>query len=554
MIQQINNKHCCSRLSINAYFLIVVNLILIIVGCVLVFGHSLNLNREIFDPNHDEWSYNDPKWESLIPNWWDQKNFKPPVGPAEESTQEFWKSKAQKTLQDKLNSRINTNKAKNVVIMIGDGMGFSSIMAARSYLKDVSAELSFEKFHHSGMSKVYCVNYQVPDSACTATAILRGIKNNYSVIGLTSKVNLYNCSASHDEEARIPSIFKYAQDADKSTGIVTTTRVTHSTPAAVYAYAASRNWESDDNLVPDGCDDIGKQLIHGPVGSKLDVVLGGGLGNLMPEELGGKRRDGRNLVDEYKKQHKNSSVVYNKDQLKSVDPKTTDKLLGLFANSHLDFKLFANDETQPTLTEMTAKALDILKKNQENGFMLMVEGGRIDRAHHENQAHLALEEVVEFHKAVEYVKQNTNEEDTLIIVTADHSHPFTIGGYLPRGRNILGPGDYSIEDKKWIFSASYGQGQGYYNHFDKEAGERKSPRGMKYMEPTFKQPSAVPMDEGTHSGEDVGVFASGPYSHLFTGVYEQNFIAHGMMYASCLGPDDVLKNPKCENDAENEIK
>lgn len=86
--------------------------------------------------------------------------------------------------------------------------------------------------------------------------------------------------------------------------------------------------------------------------------------------------------------------------------------------------------------------------------------------------------------------------------------------FQPRGRNVLGPGDYSIEDNKWIFSASYGQGQGYKDHFDKQAGERKSPRGMKYMEPKFRQPSTVPMDEGTHSSEDVGVFVSGPYSHV----------------------------------------
>lgn len=95
-----------------------------------------------------------------------------PVGPSEEFTSKFWNSQAQDLLNKKLNSKLNLNRAKNLVIMIADGMGLSTQMAARSYLKDVNFELSFEKFKFSGLSKVYCVNYQVPDSACTATGSL----------------------------------------------------------------------------------------------------------------------------------------------------------------------------------------------------------------------------------------------------------------------------------------------------------------------------------------------------------------------------------------------
>ena len=126
---------------------------------------------------------------------------------------------------------MNLNRARNVIIMIGAGMGLSSQMAARSYMDDVSTELSFEKFPYAGMSKVYCVNFQVPDSAASTTAMLGGVKNNFMVIGLTADVNLRNCSASKNEEAKIPSIFKHAQNAGKSTGFVTTTKVTDSTVA-----------------------------------------------------------------------------------------------------------------------------------------------------------------------------------------------------------------------------------------------------------------------------------------------------------------------------------
>lgn len=358
----------------------------------------------------------------------------PPKGPVEENSKDFWNNKAQSFLHQKVNQKLNTNLAKNVVIMIGDGMGLPSQMAARSYIRDVNEELSFEKFPFSGMSKVYCVNYQVPDSASTSTAMLTGVKNNFMVLSLTAAVNLRNCSAAQDENNQIDSIFKFAQDAGKATGIVTTTRVTHATPAAAYSISASRDWEGNDGT-PHGCKDIADQLINGKIGKDLDVIFGGGLRYFLPTSEGGRRTDGRNLIHEYiqnnQKLGKRVALALNRTHLENINTRFFDKALGLFASSHLEYKLLADEASQPTLTEMTAKALEIVSKNS-NGFVLFVEGGRIDTSHHRNQAHLALGEVVEFHKAVEYVKANTNEEETLIVVTADHSHPFTIGGYLVR--------------------------------------------------------------------------------------------------------------------------
>lgn len=500
------------------------------------------------NPNNVQWGYDDPRWDTHIPNWWDIPNFTPPVGPPEENSKEFWMSNARNLLLQKQSIEPNTHRARNIVLFIGDGMGLSSQMAARSYLHDVNFELSFEKFPYTGMSKVYCVNYQVPDSASTATAFLTGVKNNFMVLGLTSAVNLRNCSASQNKEFHMPSIFKYAQDAGKSTGIVTNTRVTHATPAAAYATAASRSWEGNAET-PDGCDDIAIQLVHGNVGQNLDVILGGGSRYLLPTAEGGRRTDGRNLMTDFlniqMQNQKRPALVRNRNELLAINSTVTDRLMGIFAESHMQYALQANRQTQPTLTEMTAKALEIMKKNEENGYLLMVESGRIDTSHHENRAQLALEEVVELHKAVEYVKANTNDKDTLIIVTADHSHPYTVSGYLPRSRNVLGAGDFSIEDKMWIFSSSYAQGQGYVEHFDATIGGRKNPRGQNYMKTSFRQPATVPMDEGTHSGEDVGVYASGPWSHFFTGVYEQSYVAHAIMYAACIGPDDSLRNPYC---------
>jgi alkaline phosphatase len=265
-----------------------------------------------------QWEYDDPRWDLKIPNWWDEANFVPPNGPVEEKSREFWVNQGQNLLYKKVHQKINTNKAKNLVIFIGDGMGLSTQMAARAYIADEQTELSFEKFPFSGLSKTYCINYQVPDSACTATAILSGIKNNFNVVSLSGDVNIRNCTAQNDKKNQVDSILKYAQDAGKATGLVTTTRVTHATPAAAYAKSASRYWEAN-NGVPEGCDDIALQLIHGDVGSNLDVVMGGGRREFLPNTLinenleRGFRTDSRNLINEYKKlhlkRHKKSEIL-----------------------------------------------------------------------------------------------------------------------------------------------------------------------------------------------------------------------------------------------------
>lgn len=273
-----------------------VDFFLLLSTITLVFAHESDLDNS-------QWDYNDPRWEEL-PNWWDESNFVPPSGPTEEKSQRFWVNQGQNLLNDKLNANLNLNIAKNLVIFIGDGMGISTQMAARAYKGNERSELSFEKFPFSGLSKTYCINYQVPDSGCTATAILAGVKNNYATINVDGNVNLRNCTAQLDEKNHVDTIFKFAQDAGKATGFVTNTRITHATPAAVFATTASRYWESNVG-VPEGCTDIAHQLIHGEIGSRLDVAMGGGRRYFFPDfyvdgnNERGSRTDNRNLINEF---------------------------------------------------------------------------------------------------------------------------------------------------------------------------------------------------------------------------------------------------------------
>lgn len=201
-----------------------------------------------------------------------------------------------------------------------------------------------------------------------------------------------------------------------------------------------------------------------------------------------------------------------------MDVSQVDHLMGLFQTSHMSYVLEEKSATEPSLTEMTLKALDMLQRTAagEEGFILLVEAARIDHAHHDTLGKLALEETAEMHRMVEAMMERVNLEDTLVVVTSDHSHTMTVGGYPPRGTDILGKGDFSREDEMGFFTLNYANGMGYFKHVENEGG-RRNPIGMDYHNKWFMQPATVPLDYETHGGDDVAVFAAGPHAHLFTG-------------------------------------
>lgn len=475
----------------------------------------------------------------------------PPVyfqSPDDERNTKYWNNVAQDILKTQLNkNRLNTNIAKNIILFLGDGMSIPTLTAARIALGGEEQKLSFEKYPYVGLSKTYCANTQVADSACSATAYLGGVKGNYATIGVTANVKLNDCAAENDTSNHVHSIARWAQNMGMATGLITTTQVTHASPAGVYAHTANRNWESDARLIRDGgdpayCTDIAKQLIQNPVGHNLKVIMGGGRQELLPDSVldsfghRGKRKDGKNLIDQWKQDHADYSAAYieTRDQLLEL-PTDTEYVLGLFNYTHLPFHVDADNVTTPTLTEMVSKALDIFQRNYQRYF-LFVEGGRIDHGHHSTQAIKAIDETVEFQKAIDMARTRTNEEDTLIVVTADHSHTMSVAGYSSRKNNIFGinNGQYA-GDKLPYATLSYANGPGYDRNMRPNQGRRKNLLEVNMADKDYKFPSGVPLDSETHGGDDVAVFASGPWAHLFSGAYEQNFIPHAMGYAACIG-------------------
>jgi alkaline phosphatase len=518
------------------------------------------------------------------------------VAQAAEPGPNDWFNAGRQTVIDAQQLHPNSKRAKNVILFVGDGMGISTITASRIFdgqQKGGHGEensLSFEKLPYLALSKTYSVDEQTADSAPTMTAMVTGVKTIGHSISVNQLVAHSEPNAEKVNANKLATILEQAKQRGLSAGIVSTARITHATPAATYAHTANRDWEGDSDL-PDGATvaDIATQLVDFNINGGIDVALGGGRTRFIPQSatdpeygIAGKRKDGRDLTADWLSKHSNARYVWNKAQFDAIDPKTTDHLLGLFEPSHVHYEAdrIAHDKAgEPSLTEMTAKAIDILKKNHK-GYFLMVEGGRIDHAHHAGNAYRALTETQQLAAAVEAALNKTNPDDTLIIVTADHSHTFTIGGYPQRGNPILGltQGVGATSPNLDMLglpytTLNYANGTGYTGKSNvQEAGSKSfttpttaawesgseghnpksfSPatgrpllKDAQVQGSDYLQEAVIPLGAETHGAEDVAIFAGGPKAHLFHGVIEQNVIYHVMAEALGFTRQDTAKKHK----------
>ena len=370
-----------------------------------------------------------------------------------------------------------------------------------------------------------------------------GVKTIDSVVGVNRNVVVGDCMSARGNE--VMTIFEMAELAGLSTGVVSTARITHATPASAYAHTPHRNWEDDDDMPAaaktQNCADIALQLVEWDYGDGFEVVLGGGRRNFLSAdltdmeypEISGSRGDGRNLITEWLTRNDGAAYVWNKAEFDAVDIGSTAHLLGLFEPDMMNYEAdrMGDAAGEPSLAEMTGKAIEFLSKN-ENGFVLMVEGARIDHAHHAGNAARALEDTDAFDAAIATALEMTNTAETLIIVTADHSHSLYIGGYPARNNPILGlvadaDGEaFLARDGKPFTTLGYANGPGATEM------ARDDLTDINTQDIDFKQQTLVPLDSATHGGDDVAILASGPYAHLFQGVVDQNFIFHVMVYAS----------------------
>jgi len=465
--------------------------------------------------------------------------------------------------------------AKNVILFVGDGMGVSTLTAARIYagqLEGKSGEeglLSFESYPHTALVKTYNVDAQTPDSAGTMTAMMSGLKTDVGVIGVDEDIERGDCSTVAGNE--VATYLELAEIVGMSTGVISTARVTHATPAATYAKSADRNWEDVSDMpqeaVEAGCEDIASQLVNleanletrypGVDVDGIDVVMGGGRRHFLPKDAAfnsadavsaveGDRSDDRDLTAEWQSQYPEGAYVVDSAGFNSLDTASLDKVLGLFNESHMQYEADRGNDIagEPSLSAMTRKAIEVLDKNDQ-GFFLMVESGRIDHAHHAGSAHGALNDTVELARAVAAARAATNAEETLILVTADHSHVMTMGGYPKRGNPILGKvvdvgatePALAADDMPYT-TLTYTNGPGFRDLGDETDADAAYAEaafsGRVDLNPVdtkssgFHQETLVPLGSETHAGEDITLHASGPASQYVGGTIEQSMVFHIM--------------------------
>ncbi len=399
-------------------------------------------------------------------------------------------------------------RPKNIILFIGDGMGVSTVTAARIFdgqskgMKGEEHALAFEDFGHLALIKTYNTNAQVPDSAGTATAIMSGYKTNIGVINVEPGQELQGCG----DIAAPATLSEKAMAASKAVGIISTASITHATPAAMYGHADSRGWEHDrdipEKIASFNCKSLAQQMVE----SGAEVILGGGWKEFTDAQIESLKTD----------------FIYttNKSEMLAAGE---GKLRGLFNRSHMSFEADRAETDEPSLAEMTGTAIDRLSAD-EDGFVLMVEAGRVDHAHHGTNAFRALTDMQALNEAVKTAKAKTGD-DTLILVTADHSHVFTMAGYPVRGNPILGlVKEAGADDYKKAEDGKPYTTLGYHNGPNVREADSPALTDNMVQAKDFRQQTAVKLGSETHGGEDVPLYARGPGAEKVRGVMEQDEI------------------------------
>ncbi|MDQ0232142.1 alkaline phosphatase [Metabacillus malikii] len=414
---------------------------------------------------------------------------------------------------------------KNVIFLIGDGMGPSPITAHR-YMKDdpSTPEMELTEFdkHLVGMQTTYPDDpaQNITDSASAATAMASGIKTYNNAIGMDPDKNPYE------------TVLEQAKEDGKATGLVATSEITHATPASYGAHDESR--KNMDAIA----DDYYDELVNGE--HKIDVLLGGGSKNFIPED--GRKIDDRNLVEEFK--NDGYSYVTTKDELLNDE---NEQVLGLFATGGLP-KMIDRPDNIPSLEEMTQVAIDKLSKDDQ-GFFLMVEGSQIDWAEHDNDVVATMSEMEDFERAFKAAIDFAEADgQTLVVTTADHAT-----GGLSLGANTKASpnGDYNFHVgpikafnktpdyisaeifaagenadveailKKYIDSNFYKQISAEEIQAVKDAVAAKNATEIdNAIETIVDEHSVTGWTTGGHTGEDVPVYAFGPQKERFEGLID----------------------------------
>ncbi len=342
------------------------------------------------------------------------------------------------------NRAVAATASKNLILFVGNGFGLVPMTATRIYAHGEDGELAIDRLPETALVRTWSRNAQSADGAAAMTAYMTGVKVDNEVLSQTADTRPYDESgrvqAAHHETTcpavgngkRVATLLELAKASGRATGIVTTARVTQPGTAAAYAHLCQRDGENNiaTQLVPGG-PDANPDLAEG-----IDVVFGGGWQHFLPKDdpRGSVRNDTRDLFAEMRA--KGYAVIGRQSELAAIAQagavRPGGKVLGLFNRSQMAYDLDRVGTSEPSLAEMTGRALDLLQRNA-TGYLLIVEGGRIGDALDASLARKALQDGRAFDDAVAVAvdRARTNDPDlrgTTVVVTANHDHTLAMNG------------------------------------------------------------------------------------------------------------------------------
>jgi len=432
---------------------------------------------------------------------------------------------------------------KNLLFFVGSGLGMTTMTAARIYSVGEDGELTLDTLPETAFVKTYSANSQVSDSAAAMSAYMTGVKVNNQVISMSPNTSAFapaagaeyvvgadtTCPSTGNGTAAV-TLLEAAKAGGLATGIVTTARITDAATAASYAHLCQRDGENTiaAQMSPKGAG------FNTALGSGVDVILGGGLGHFLPKSAaGGLRTDGRNLVAEMK----TAGYSFGGDKPEFDALPTTGKLLGLFNTSHMAFDLDRDNAREPSLPEMTGRAIDQLKTNTK-GMFLLVAGGRINHALQATLARKALQDTVAFDAAIKVAIAKMQLIDpglknTLIVVTADHDNTLLLNGDAARTGKTSDTSPGVLGLLRSYVDNSIGKdadGNPYtiigFGNGENRPGKRNKLTDLQVFDKSYHQEATIPSAEGgaSRGGADVFLGAMGMGAASFVGVMDNTAV------------------------------
>lgn len=388
-------------------------------------------------------------------------------------------------------------KPFGIILFVGDGLTPSRMAATRVFAAGADVPLTLEAMPHAALVTNYSNDFAAPDAAAASSALATGVKVNNKSLGAES------------HGAVVPTLVELARRSGRATGLVTDGRLTNSTVAAFYAHGSD----------PAAQFEIARQLADA---GNIDLVLGGGAHDFSPENKNGKRKDGRDLLSEIRRN--GFDVVRTKAELEAIPGWKRPRLFGLFANAELAYagQIEARRE-QPSLSDMVRRAVELLQYNR-GGYLLVVNARLMRTAAEQNDTEHTLAETAELDRAVAVALRYAGEKSTVIVCGNVGLGGLHLNGApfrTDRGIAVLG---LNSAGDPWFSWASGPNGAKSYGTAKLAAQQSPPPVAAPSPVEPPQEPAAFYAPVALETVEDVVVFGSGQGTEAFKGTIDNTAV------------------------------